>query len=97
MEIQENIAGLGKDHDRSAHDRDIQKKQSEAQPGAENLEMEPNSINKDGNKEFGGKLADTAQKTDDVHVKAGEYAKQEHEKAENWENTNEEGPDSPQF
>jgi cellulase/cellobiase CelA1 len=97
MENQENIAGLGKNHDREAHDHDISKKQSEAQPAAENLETEPYSVNKDGNKGFGGSSENEAQKSTEVHDQANDYAKQEHEKAENWENTNEEGPDSPQF
>lgn len=99
MEIEENIAGLGKDHDRAAHDNDLAKKQSEAKPGAENMDMEPHSINKSGTKDFDpGK---SEQKGDDghqsIHNQAEEYARQEHEKADNWENTNETGPDSPQF
>ena len=98
MENQENIAGLGKNHDQAAHENDIAKKQSEAQPGAENLEMEPHSVNKQGNKEFGGNEEESKEKSDDpVHIQAQDYAKEEHEKAENWENTNETGPDSPQF
>ncbi len=93
MEIEENIAGLGKNHDQAAHKHDIAKKQSEAQPAAENLEMEPHSVNKDGNKEFTPASNDNTE----VHSKAEQYAKKEHEKAENWENTNEDGPDTPQF
>jgi hypothetical protein len=98
MEIQENIAGLGKNHDQTARDQDIAKMQSDAKPAAENLEMEPNSVNKDGNKEFQSG-ADSAENPNSQHIhnKAKEYAKQEHEKASNWENTNESGPDSPQF
>lgn len=98
MENEENIAGLGKNHDRAAREHDIAKKQSEATPAAENLEMEPNSINKDGNREFSPttKTTDSANVVN-VHNEAEEYAKKEHEKAENWENTNETGPDSPQF
>lgn len=99
MEINENIAGLGKNHDQAAHDNDIAKKQSEAQPAAENMDMEPHSVNKDGNKGFGEKEPtekDSAEK-EPIHDQAEEYAKQEHEKADNWENTNETGPDTPQF
>ena len=95
MENQENIAGLGKNHDRAAHEHDIAKKQSEAKPSAENLDMEPHSVNKDGNKEF--KVPTETAQNAPVHNLAEEYAKQEHEKADNWENTNETGPDSPQF
>lgn len=90
MEINENIAGLGKNHDREAHDEDLTKKQSEAQPAAENLEMEPHSKNKDGEKGFGATSGE-------IHNQAAEYAKKEHEKAEGWENPNESGPDKPQF
>lgn len=93
MENKENIAGLGKNHDRAAHDHDIAKKQSEAKPAAENLEMEPHSVNKDGSKTFKGSDDHSA----NVHDKAEEYARKEHEKADNWENNNKTGPDSPQF
>ena len=98
MENNENVAGLGKNHDKEAHEHDLAKKQSEAQPAAENLEMEPHSVNKQGNKDFGKpEETEPTQPIGDVHHKAEEYAKQEHEKADNWENTNETGPDSPQF
>ena len=98
MENKENIAGLGKNHDRDAHEHDLAKKQSEANPGAENLEMEPYSVNKDGNKSFSpDSNEETAPNDELVQLKAAEYAKQEHEKADNWENTHETGPDSPQF
>jgi hypothetical protein len=69
MDIKENIAGLGKNHDEAARDHDIAKKQSEAKPAAENLDMTPNSVNKPP-----------------LHEKAQEYAKEEHKKAEDWEN-----------
>lgn len=81
MENQENIAGLGKDHDAEARQHDLAKKQSEAKPAAENLEMEPNSINKDGSKEFSDQ--------DAIHNQAVDYAKEEHDKAENWEHKEE--------
>jgi hypothetical protein len=97
MENKENIAGLGKNHDRAAHDHDIAKKQSEAQPATENSEMEPYSVNKHGSKDFNANSKEGDQNVKDVHQKADEYAKKEHEKAENWENNNETGPDSPQF
>ncbi len=93
METNENIAGLGKNHDRAAHDHDLAKKQSEAQPAAENMDMEPHSVNKNGSKEFGQDNPNE----EFIHNQAKAYAKQEHEKADNWENTNETGPDSPQF
>jgi hypothetical protein len=99
MEIDENIAGLGKDHDQEAHENDLQKKQSEAQPGAENLEMEPNSVNMQGNRGFGGTSSEEEQDSkpvDEVHEQAEAYSKEEHEKADSWENTNETGPDAPQ-
>ena len=44
MDINENIAGLGKDHDKSVSDNDLAKKQSEAKPATENLDMMPNSV-----------------------------------------------------
>jgi hypothetical protein len=99
MENEENIAGLGKNHDQAARDQDLAKKQSDAKPAAENLEMEPNSVNKDGSREFSNSSAETEgiANISNVHNKADEYAKQEHEKADNWENTNETGPDKPQF
>jgi len=97
MENQENIAGLGKNHDQEAHDHDIAKKQSEAKPGSENNEMEPYSVNQNGDKEFNPTSSQSDQNVKDVHEKADEYAKKEHEKAENWENNNETGPDTPQF
>lgn len=90
MEIQENNAGLGKNHDESASEKDLAKKQSDAQPAAD-LEMEPYSVNKDGQKEF---QSSDNQQIDD---KAKAYAKQEHDKADNWENPNKTGPDSPSF
>ncbi|WP_316785203.1 hypothetical protein [Pedobacter frigiditerrae] len=95
METNENIAGLGKNHDKAAHEHDIAKKQSEAQPAAENLDMMPHSVNKDGNKDF-KENADT-DKVANVHNEAAEYAQKEHEKADNWENTNESGPNKPTF
>lgn len=48
METKLNNDGLGKDHDKAAEAHDIAKKQSEAEPAAENLDMMPNSVNKDG-------------------------------------------------
>lgn len=89
MEIKENVAGLGKDHDKAAHGHDIAKKQSEAQPAAENLDMNPHSRNANGGKEF---LSDTkaekkAEELDNVHQDAADYAKEEHQKAADWENT----------
>ncbi|RZK59669.1 MAG: hypothetical protein EOO91_04415 [Pedobacter sp.] len=95
METNENIAGLGKNHDKAAHEHDIPKKQSEAQPAAENLDMMPNSVNKDGNKDF--KENSEPDKVANVHNEAAEYAQKEHEKADNWENINESGPDKPTF
>lgn len=97
MENEENIAGLGKNHDQAAHANDIAKKQSEAKPAAENLEMEPNSVNRNGDKEFGSTTTDENRKAQPIHNQATEYAKQEHSKADDWENTNETGSDSPQF
>lgn len=51
MDIKENIAGLGKDRDKDT-DKDLPKKQSQAIPATENLEQQPNSVNKEGKKEF---------------------------------------------
>ena len=48
MDIKENNAGLGKNHDEDAKEQDIAKKQSDAKPAAENLDMMPNSVNKIG-------------------------------------------------
>lgn len=76
MEINENIAGLGKNHNKEAHEHDIAKKQSEAKPAAENLDMTPNSVNKNA----------TKHSEDPIHKEAEDYAKHEHAKAENWEN-----------
>lgn len=96
MEINENIAGLGKSHDEATPDNDLPKKQSQAAPAAENIDMQPNSVNKNGEKGFDD--SSTEEKKDGpIHDQAEEYAKQEHEKADNWENTNETGPDRPQF
>lgn len=96
MEIKENIAGLGKDHDENAHENDIAKKQSKAKPAAENLDMMPNSRNTKGEKGF---LSTVDKKTKDlknVHEDAADYAKEEHEKAANWESnaTNTNKPNS---
>jgi hypothetical protein len=93
MENNDNIAGLGKNHDEAAAENDIAKKQSEAKPAAENLDMVPNSVTNDGNSDFKPKFDKVA----NVHNEAEEYAQKEHEKAENWENTNESGPDKPTF
>lgn len=81
MDIKENIAGLGKDHDEDAREKDLQKKQSEATPGAENIDMEPHSVNKDGNKEF----SDQPSTSDDIVQAAENYTKEQHEKAKTWE------------
>ena len=78
MKINENIAGLGKNHDKEAREHDIAKKQSEAKPAAENLDMMPNSVNAEGQKEF---LPQTP-----IHKEAEKYAEEEHQKAEDWEN-----------
>ncbi|HTN00155.1 MAG TPA: hypothetical protein VL088_15465 [Pedobacter sp.] len=69
MDIEENIAGLGKNHDRAAHENDIAKKQSEATPAAENLDMMPNTVSKPP-----------------IHQEAENYRKEEHQKADDWEN-----------
>ncbi|RYG18898.1 MAG: hypothetical protein EOO07_07950 [Chitinophagaceae bacterium] len=79
MDINENIAGLGKNHDREAHDNDITKKQSEAKPAAENLDMMPNSVNAKRKQEF----------LPPLHEEAEDYAKEEHKKADEWEDHSE--------
>ncbi|RZK43077.1 MAG: hypothetical protein EOO90_05330 [Pedobacter sp.] len=81
MDIKENIAGLGKDHDEEARENDIAKKQSEAKPAAENLDMHPNSVNADGEKGF-LKPEDEAP----IHEQAKDYAEEEHKKAKEWGN-----------
>lgn len=83
MKNQDNVAGLGKNHDKEAHDNDLAKKQSEAKPATENLDMMPNSVNKDGSRTF-SQNSDTDQS--EIHNKAKAYAKEEHDKASNWEN-----------
>ncbi len=82
MDIKENNAGLGKNHDEEAKNNDLAKKQSDTKPAAENLDMMPNSVNQSGGSEFGG---DQTEKTEELHEKASEYAQNEHEKAKNWE------------
>ena len=52
MDINENIPGLGKNHNQEAKENDIAKKQSEAKTAAENLDMMPNSVNTNGEKDF---------------------------------------------
>ncbi|MGF1923679.1 MAG: hypothetical protein ACQUHE_05835 [Bacteroidia bacterium] len=79
MEIKENNAGLGKNHDEEAREHDIAKKQSEAKPAAENLDMMPNSVNANGTKGF---LPETETP---VHEEAKKYVKEEHRKAKDWE------------
>ena len=96
MEIEENIAGLGKNHDENARENDIAKKQSEARPAAENLDMMPHSKNANGDEEFLSNEDQTAEALKNVHKDAADYAKEEHEKAENWENT-ETNNDKPTF
>lgn len=51
MDIKENIAGLGKDRDKDPA-KDLAKKQSQAEPATENLDIQPNSVNKQGDKAF---------------------------------------------
>ncbi len=79
MEYDENIAGLGKNHDREAKPHDLAKKQSEAKPAAENLDDQPYSVNK--------KEIDHSNPEDDkqIHEQAQNYAAEEHQKAEEWE------------
>ncbi len=84
MDINENIAGLGKNHDQEAHENDIAKKQSEAKPAAENLDMMPNSVNANGNKGFLHQQEEETEKP--IHEEAKDYAEEEHKKAEDWEN-----------
>jgi len=96
MEIEENIAGLGKNHDENARENDIAKKQSEAKPAAENLDMMPHSKNANGDKEFLSNENKEAEALKNVHNEAADYAKEEHEKADNWENT-ETDNDKPTF
>lgn len=62
MDIKENIAGLGKDRDKDP-DKDLPKKQSQAEPATENLDIQPNSVNKQGEKDF---LADDGEENKDV-------------------------------
>lgn len=83
MDINENNAGLGKNHDQEAHENDIAKKQSEANPAAENLDMMPNSVNANGKKEFLQQPEEENEKP--IHEEAKHYAEQEHKKAEDWE------------
>ncbi|MEJ5992780.1 hypothetical protein WG904_00020 [Pedobacter sp. Du54] len=85
MDINENIAGLGKNHDQEAHENDIAKKQSEAKPAAENLDMMPNSVNAKGQKEF----------LPPLHEEANDYAIEEHKKAEEWEHRSDQKTNTP--
>jgi hypothetical protein len=85
MEINENIAGLGKNHDQEARENDIAKKQSEAKPAAENLDMMPNSVNANGKEGF----------LPPLHEEAEDYAKEEHKKAKNWEHQGDQTPNKP--
>lgn len=87
MEIEENVAGLGKNHDKSARQNDVAKKQSEANPAAENLDMMPNSRNANGDKEFLSNEDKETKALKNIHENAADYAKEEHQKAEDWENT----------
>ena len=83
MENREMPGALGKNRDKESKENDIAKKQSEANPASENLDMMPNSVNKNGDQGFSqSKDNDTAE----IHNKAEEYAKEEHDKAKNWEN-----------
>lgn len=85
MEIKENIAGLGKNHDKEARPQDMAKKQSSAAPADENLDRKPYSTNANG--EASSKTAESkTPKLENVHEEAADYAKTEHEKAANWEN-----------
>lgn len=80
MEYDENIAGLGKNHNKEAHDHDLAKKQSEAKPAAENLDTTPNSVGK-------SEVRNRKNEGQEIHEQAHRYAQEEHERAENWENT----------
>lgn len=80
MEYDENIAGLGKNHDREARANDLAKKQSKAQPAAENIDSEPHSVSK-------SQMKKEPEDREQIHEKAHDYAKEEHEKADNWEDT----------
>ena len=81
MDINENIAGLGKDHDKSVSDNDLAKKQSEAKPATENLDMMPNSVSKQENDSL-----NTAEELNKelLHHQAKAYAQKEHDKAKDW-------------
>jgi hypothetical protein len=77
MKQAHKVDGLGKNRDKASEKEDFAKKQSDAQPAAENLDMMPNSVNKTGEKNFDNSAA--------IHEKASNYAEKEHEKADNWE------------
>ncbi|RZJ81143.1 MAG: hypothetical protein EOO47_05250 [Flavobacterium sp.] len=80
MDIEENIAGLGKNHDKETQEsgNDIAKKQSDAKPAAENIDMEPHSVDK-------SELENTDTDDSDIKQDAADYAEQEHQKAADWE------------
>ena len=80
MGYEENIAGLGKNHDREAREHDLAKKQSGAKPAAENIDAEPHSVSRQ-------ELENKAENPEPIHEKADDYAKEEQKKADEWEDT----------
>lgn len=77
METELNNDGLGKDHDKAAEAHDIAKKQSDAKPGVENLDIMPNSVNKDGSHGFSDHKASNKQTEQSIKAKCEEVEKDE--------------------
>lgn len=70
------VDALGKNRNEASEGQDYAKKQSKAQPATENLDMQPNSVEK----------TDTEKKEHkNLHEKANQYADKEHKKAASWE------------
>lgn len=77
METKLNNDGLGKDHDKAAEAHDVAKKQSEAKPATENLDIMPNSVNKDGSHGFSDHKASDKQTEQSIRAKREEVDKEE--------------------
>lgn len=89
MEIEENIARIVKNHDENIREHDTAKKQSEANPAGENLDMMPNNRNANREKDFLSKDTASAEKKEiaNVNKDSVDYENEEHEKAANWKST----------
>lgn len=76
MNTKQDVDALGKNRDKASEKQDFAKKQSQAEPAAENLDMTPNSVAKKNSEDA---------ENNKTKEQAENYADKEHDKAAQWE------------